>query len=212
LKPVRSFPRTAAILAAALMLSAILPAQERPSPAAAAPLNPRFLEYRSNLQQGKIRMWTEAEGLPLGYVPPTVDLSYLSTIPFSFEDLLGSTPLPATYDLRTLGRLTPIRNQLTCGSCWTFATMASIESALMPGEGRTFSENNLKNTAGRDASPCSGGNGMMATAYLARWSGPVNETDDPYVPADVSNSPASYVSGEARAGRHSDSPTEQPDR
>jgi C1A family cysteine protease len=33
---------------------------------------------------------------------------------------------------------------------------------------------------GFDRSPNDGGNRLMATAYLTRWSGPVQESDDPY--------------------------------
>jgi hypothetical protein len=58
--------------------------------------------------------------------------------------------------------------------------MASLESSLMPTQVRDFSENSLKNTHGFDYGPCAGGNADMSTAYLMRWSGPVNETDDPY--------------------------------
>jgi C1A family cysteine protease len=45
-----------------------------------------------------------------------------------------------------------------------------------------FSENNLKNTHGFDWLPCGGGNHLMSMAYLSRWSGPVEEHDDPYDP------------------------------
>ena len=88
--------------------------------------------------------------------------------------------LPTSYDLRTQGKLTPVKNQGSCGSCWTFATYGSLESSLLPGETNDFSENHLKNTHGFDWGYCDGGNGDMSTAYLARWSGPVNEADDPY--------------------------------
>ena len=73
------------------------------------------------------------------------------------------------------------------GACWAFATYASLESYLMPGENWDFSENNMKNLLSsaypegfdRD-NPNDGGNEFMSTAYLARWSGPVAESDDPY--------------------------------
>ncbi len=52
-----------------------------------------------------------------------------------------------------------------------------------------FSENHLKNYHGFDYAPCAGGNADMSTTYLARWSGPVSEADDPYNPRDDRPSP-----------------------
>jgi C1A family cysteine protease len=84
------------------------------------------------------------------------------------------------YDLRTLGKLTPIRNQGQDGNCWAFASIASLESSLLPGEKYDFSENNEKNLHGFNVAINLGGNDFMATAYLARWAGPVSEAADPY--------------------------------
>jgi C1A family cysteine protease len=90
------------------------------------------------------------------------------------------TAIPETFDLRALGKVTPVRDQGACGSCWTFATFGSLESNLLPLEPSDFSENNLKNTHGFDWGPCEGGNGDLSMAYLTRWSGPVDEAEDPY--------------------------------
>ena len=38
--------------------------------------------------------------------------------------------LPECFDLRETGTLTPVRNQGSIGSCWTFAAMASAENTL----------------------------------------------------------------------------------
>jgi len=35
---------------------------------------------------------------------------------------------PASFDWRTLTRVTPVKNQLGCGSCWAFAATAVFES------------------------------------------------------------------------------------
>lgn len=150
------------------------------------PINPEFLRYWEEYQAGLLPQ-TTADGHFLGYVPSPADLSHLAgqALPGYRE----KASLPASFDLRSMGRLTPVRDQGLCGSCWTFATMASLESGLLPGETADFSENNLKNTNGFDRGPCNGGNAPMATAYLSRWSGPVAEAEDPYSPVSP-DSPA----------------------
>ena len=160
-----------------------------------APVNPAFQAMKGNLTAepewgitGEIRV--------LGYIPPPLDRSHLkgvkiprytarATLTAEDRSLTGgsesnSGPYPSTYDLRTLERVTPVKNQGSCGSCWAFASYGSLESALRPAELWDLSENNLKNTHGFDLAPCSGGNADMSAAYLARWSGPVDEAGDPY--------------------------------
>lgn len=39
--------------------------------------------------------------------------------------------LPAAYDLRQSGRVSPVKNQGEQGLCWTFSTYASLESFLL---------------------------------------------------------------------------------
>lgn len=152
-----------------------------------APLNPRFLEYLDAVKRGAAegRLTGAAHGL--GLLPEPLDLSHLKSQPAAVS-VLG---LPASYDLRASGRVTPVRDQEQCGSCWSFATYGAMESVLQPAETTDLSENHLKNLHGFDYSPCYGGTYAMATAYLTRWAGPVYESDDPYQPTDRNNSPSS---------------------
>jgi len=42
--------------------------------------------------------------------------------------------VPAKWDWRALGKVTPVKNQGSCGSCWAFAAVAALESkALITG-------------------------------------------------------------------------------
>ena len=49
------------------------------------------------------------------------------------DPLAGLLPkaLPASWDWRTQGILTPIRDQDGCGSCWAFATVGAMEAAVL---------------------------------------------------------------------------------
>lgn len=145
-----------------------------------APIKPQFVDAIDNYVSG-IKLQSVGQ-YSLGLIPSPVDLSHLRGMQISEGPHILA--FPVSYDLRDLGRLTPVKDQGACGSCWSFATYGSLESALMPGEMWDFSENNLKNTHGFDLGHCDGGNSYMSTAYLARWSGPVNESDDSY---DVSS-------------------------
>ena len=155
-----------------------------------APLNPAYVQYQQNKSAGKVATQT-ADGLGLGWVPPPYELSKTPTA--SSITAAQAQTYPATYDLRTLNKVSPVENQGQCGSCWTFATFGSLESYLLPGLTTIFSENNLKNFADFDYTCCAGGNAAMSTAYLARWgttmtdatgatiyAGPVTSASDPY--------------------------------
>jgi C1A family cysteine protease len=142
-------------------------------------MNPEFLDAISNKIAG-LKLHEEGD-YSLGLIPSPHDFSHLKGRSFGIMSM--GEGLPASYDLRALGKLTPVRDQGSCGSCWSFATYGSLESTLMPSESWDFSENNLKNTHGFDWGHCSGGNADMSTAYLARWNGPIQEADDPYNPS-----------------------------
>ena len=97
---------------------------------------------------------------------------------------LRAAALPPAYDLRSLRRLTPVRDQGGWGTCWAFANLAAVESRLLPGKPRDFSEDNLVTRSGYGpfaGGPYAwGGWDYMAVAYLTRWAGPVNEVNDRY--------------------------------
>jgi len=168
-----------------------------------APLNQEYIKYKSVSQTPE---WANRIIFKdqLGYIPEPANTAHLKGKKVSKKALEAevqgisdvpagdageTTYAPATYDLRTAGRVSPVKNQGSCGSCWAFSSYGSMESEALPGQLWDFSENNLKNTHGFDLGPCSGGNSQMATAYLARWSGVVAEADDPYVDSSTSNSP-----------------------
>ena len=146
-----------------------------------APLNPEWLAFEKNRTEGKPMVTTTASGKSLGYGPSPVDLSYLKGKEVSRPAQIQA--YPASYDLRTIGKVTSVKDQGVYNTCWAFATYGSLESYLLPAENWDFSEYNLATQSGFDFPWYEKGNAFMSTAYLARWNGPVNEADDPY-PAD----------------------------
>jgi len=147
-----------------------------------SPINPDFLEYLKDQQSG------EGSGVhALGYVPPPADLSqnrgkqvssfdetfssaihalqsqYVSAVPGAESGTVSAQDGGTAFDLRSQGKVTDVKDQGQCGSCWAFASLASLESTLSPGETWDLSENNMKNTHGYDLSPCQGGNYIMST-------------------------------------------------
>lgn len=96
-------------------------------------------------------------------------------------------PLPASYDSRDYGYITPVKNQASGGNCWAFGGLATLEACLKKATGITydFSEENVKNLMSEFSlfgwsGANSGGNDQMVWAYLASWFGPVYDVYDPY--------------------------------
>ena len=154
-----------------------------------SPINPEFSSYANNTTL-KNRYHRHHRGR----IPSPIDLRYLKNTHKARLNSSASKPsygdgdvLPSSYDLRTLNRVTPVKDQGAAYSGWAFATDASLESYFMPGESWNFSENNMKNVLSsangpqgfdRDANDV--GSSFISTAYLARWYGPVSTIDDPY--------------------------------
>jgi C1A family cysteine protease len=136
----------------------------------AAPTNPAFLEYMAQQEAAGLTgaaPATVSHGAhATGFIPSPIDFSYLRE-----RASLGATAAaeyPAAFDLRTKNRVSPVKNQSKCGSCWAFAAVASLESNQMPAYQMDFSEQFIIDTHGFDYGPCKGGNEHMAMADVTR--------------------------------------------
>ena len=156
-----------------ILLSTIVSAQGGPSEAPLPPPN-----NVPDMPEGR------------GFIPPTIDLGHLTPKKPSPSMALS---LPTDWDWRAQGAVTAVRNQGSCGSCYSFAAAANFEAKVLVDGGSTFdfSENNIKECNYWDAS-CDGGNYHMVADLLSK-TGTVLESCDGYVAANVAcNSSCEY--------------------
>lgn len=104
---------------------------------------------------------------------------------------LNISAAPAEFDWRTKGVVNPVQNQGQCGSCWTFSTIAAVESAvaIKSGKLQKFSEQELVDCShscivesGQQVcnQGCDGGWMWSALDDLVAWKGQELEADYKY--------------------------------
>ncbi|CAN6481061.1 unnamed protein product [Victoria cruziana] len=108
--------------------------------------------------------------------------------------ILPTNDLPENFDWRDHGAVTPVKNQGSCGSCWTFSATGALEGAhfLATGELVSLSEQQLVDCDHEcdpsEASSCDAGcnGGLMTNAfqYAIKAGGLEREEDYPYTGTD----------------------------
>ena len=91
-----------------------------------------------------------------------------------------SNAAPDAYDWRDYGRVSPVKDQASCGSCWAFSTIANLEGLYYAKKGvmKTFSEQMLVDCDTSD-SGCNGGLMQYAFTWLKK-NGIMLDSDYPY--------------------------------
>ncbi len=95
--------------------------------------------------------------------------------------------VPSSVDWTAAGAVTPVKDQGSCGSCWSFSTTGAIEGAykIKYGSLVSFSEQmfvdcDMKSNGGSDMG-CNGGLMDNAFDWAHKWGGVCTEKDYPYV-------------------------------
>ena len=95
-----------------------------------------------------------------GFIPPPMDLSHLTgqRMPDSPDSFVLQAP-PSSWDWRTQGKVTPVKDQGNCGACYAFASIGNIESKMLIDNAGTydFSENNAKECNWYETADINGG-------------------------------------------------------
>ena len=117
-----------------------------------------------------------------------MDLSHLESIPV--KQLQAQGPLPSSFDWRDYGKVTPVKQQHPCGTCWDFAATSTLESAVLMEESEAydFSEQSVALCVDRSwvylyddpTDPCRGGGDCWLASEVFIRKGSALETCNPY--------------------------------
>ena len=112
-----------ALLAALFVLAVAAPLAAATGPELrAAPLSAEFLRYQADFKLRHTLGLDRVPGFRPGLVPAPMDISYL-------KGARSAPPLAtyaSSYDLRTLGRVTSVKDQGQFSTCWSFASLGSL--------------------------------------------------------------------------------------
>jgi C1A family cysteine protease len=118
--------------------------------------------------------------------PEEFSASYLGTKPPAVregnEQILQATTTVTAVDWRKKMAVTPIKNQGTCGSCWSFSAISTLESLYFIKKGilKILSEQQLVDCAGSYGTYACNGGTMTAAYKYTRDYGVMLSTAYPY--------------------------------
>jgi cathepsin L len=131
--------------------------------------------------------------------------------PAADEQGVQQVALVSSFDWRSLGKVTPVRDQGACGDCWAFGTIAMLESSYLIVEKKSYdlSEQNVLSCTGSNDT-CAGGTTYDAVNYITQH-GITSEKEYPYTATDSAcqNIGASYRIADSGYVGSSDMPSVQ---
>jgi len=111
---------------------------------------------------------------------PAPDKKIWGSLPYLGLDLYSDKSLPASVDWVAQGAVTALKNQGSCGSCWSFSATGALEGAWQIATGNlvALSEQQLVDCSTAN-SGCGGGDMDLAFAFLKNQ-GVCSESSYPY--------------------------------
>ena len=174
------------------------------TPAKNPPDSLSFQSITNAIQNGHLN-WTASEYLnqPIGALglkmSPTSAIRNATRL--NVKPKIYPTP-PATVDWRNVNGasfVTPVKNQLQCGSCWAFASTAALESYLLINQNSSMnlSEQFLISNSG--AGNCEGGDPGLAANFI-QLTGVPPTTFEPYLATDGGSPLSGWQNAVEQAG------------
>jgi len=120
----------------------------------------------------------------LGYRPAHSTLKERSYLDLDYNNIA-----PDSFDWASKDKVTPVKDQGQCGSCWAFSATENIESVWMIAKGLTpanfkpLSAQQIVDCDNQDAG-CNGGDTITAYEYVISAGGQESEADYPYEATD----------------------------
>jgi cathepsin L len=135
-----------------------------------------------------VNAFTDEAKLPLGRSPTLPRPAAPVADPRVLARLADPSELPGRVDWRDVGVVSEVKNQGHCGSCWAFATTATVESHVALATGELYSLSPQQLVACSDNSGHCGGQGgcrgsvpQLAMDTIIEMGGWAEEWSNPYV-------------------------------
>lgn len=111
---------------------------------------------------------SEFQSTRLGLSAPVAKKMW-GSLPYLGLDLYRGISLPSSVDWVAKGAVTPLKDQGTCGSCWSFSAIGALEGAWQIATGNlvSLSEQQLVDCSS-DNGGCRGGDMDLAFTYLQK--------------------------------------------
>jgi cathepsin L len=119
------------------------------------------------------------------------------------------SPSARSFDWRSRGKVTEVRDQDGCGSCWSFAVIGALESSYLIRNNQTTDESEQYVLANSGAGSCAGGNRADANQFLVS-TGTATETAVPYTATSGPPNPGAATTYDGVATGFADASTEYP--
>ncbi|MBO6214362.1 MAG: cell surface protein [Lachnospiraceae bacterium] len=101
------------------------------------------------------------------------------TVALGYDDS-KKVRLPRRYDLREAERTTKVRDQGDASTCWAYASIEALESAIRPEMDILLSADDMINNKPYEFKEVDGGDYTMALSYLLSGRGPVGERGEQF--------------------------------